>query len=133
MLLAEVREEITKFSVENRPLACHRLDATTGPVDHVDRWYILWLHVRTITAIIWIVMGSTSPIVRFNVQLIAEDMAAKGWAKLDLATKAAVSDMTVIRFLRGEVQTARTAKKLARALGFSVRRYLVTSQETTAA
>jgi transcriptional regulator with XRE-family HTH domain len=70
-------------------------------------------------------MATTSaPRVRFNTQLIAEDMAEKGWTKLDLATQARVSDMTVIRFLRGESQTAPTAKKLADALGHPVRRYI---------
>lgn len=59
---------------------------------------------------------------------MAEDMAAKGWTKLELANRAGVADMTVIRFLRGESQTAPTAKKLAKALGHSVRRYLISSQ-----
>jgi transcriptional regulator with XRE-family HTH domain len=70
-------------------------------------------------------MANTPPSVEFNTQLIAEDMAVKGWSKLDLANRADVSDMTVIRFLRGENQTAKTARKLAKALGFSVRRYIV--------
>ena len=70
-------------------------------------------------------MANTSPQVEFNVQLLAEDMAAKGWNKLDLAVRADVADMTVIRFLRGEHQTAPTAKKLATALGRSVRRYII--------
>lgn len=56
-------------------------------------------------------------------------MAVKGWNKLDLAKRARVADMTVIRFLRGDNQTAATAKKLARALGYSVRRYLISSRE----
>lgn len=63
----------------------------------------------------------------FNVQLMAEDMALKGWHKLDLSQHAGVADMTVIRFMRGEQQTAKTAHKLAKALGHSVRRYLVRS------
>lgn len=67
----------------------------------------------------------TTPTVTYDVQLLATDMAAKGWLKLDLARAAGVADMTVIRFLRGEQRTARTAKKLAKALGYSVRRYLV--------
>lgn len=70
---------------------------------------------------------SNTPLVTYDVQLLAEDMAAKGWTKLDLANKAEVADMTVIRFLRGESQTAPTAKKLAQALGRSVRRYIVPS------
>lgn len=72
-------------------------------------------------------MQIAPPLVTYNVQLLAEDMAAKGWTKSDLANKAAVADMTVIRFLRGESQTAPTAKKLAKALGRSVRRYIVPS------
>lgn len=68
-----------------------------------------------------------SPVVRFNTQLMAEDMAIHGLSKLDLARRARVADMTVIRFLRGERQTAKTAKKLARALGYSVRRYVVSA------
>lgn len=70
-------------------------------------------------------MSNTTPQVQFNVQLIAEDMTAKGWTKLQLATRAGVADMTVIRFLRGDHQTATTAKKLATALGRSVRRYII--------
>lgn len=70
--------------------------------------------------------------VRFNAQLMAEDLALKGWSKLELAQKAGVADMTVIRFLRGEHQTGKTAKKLARALGFSPRRYLISSREAVA-
>lgn len=71
----------------------------------------------------------SQPRVQFNLQLMAEDMASKGWTKLDFANAAGVADMTVIRFLRGEQQTAPTAKKLAKALGFSVRRYIVTSEQ----
>jgi len=69
-----------------------------------------------------------TPRARFNTQLMAEDMAVRGWTKLDLANKAAVADMTVIRFLRGERQTAPTAKKLATALGYGVRRYLIAAK-----
>ena len=70
--------------------------------------------------------------IEFDAQRMAEDMALKGWNKLDLANAAGVSDMTVIRFLRGESQTAPTAKKLARALGYSVRRYLISASEAVA-
>lgn len=68
-----------------------------------------------------------APKVVYDVQRMAEDMAIKGWTKLDLARAATVSDMTVIRFLRGDHQTAPTADRLARALGFSPRRYVVPS------
>lgn len=60
---------------------------------------------------------------------MAEDVALRGWLPIDLARKARVADMTVYRFLRGEQQTAPTAKKLAAALGYSVRRYLISSRQ----
>jgi transcriptional regulator with XRE-family HTH domain len=72
------------------------------------------------------------PRVEFNTQLLVEDMALKGWTKLDLAKAAGVADMTVIRFLRGDSQTAPTALKLAKALGRSVKRYVITSTDAVA-
>lgn len=65
---------------------------------------------------------------KFDGALMAEDIALKGWLPIELARRAQVSDMTVYRFLSGERQTAPTAKKLARALGYSVRRYLISSR-----
>lgn len=73
-------------------------------------------------------MLDTSQAPSYNVALILEDMAVKGWLPTHLAKAACVSDMTVSRFLSGEVQTAPTAKKIARALGRSVRRYLVAAK-----
>lgn len=70
--------------------------------------------------------------ISYDVERLKEDMALRGWLPTDLARKARVSDMTVGRFLRGEVQTARTAKKLASALGYSIRRYFVASREAVA-
>ena len=61
----------------------------------------------------------------YDVERLLEDMAIRGWLATDLARAADVSDMTVHRFLRQETQTAKTAAKLAKALGYSVRRYLV--------
>lgn len=75
----------------------------------------------------------SEPRVQFNTQLLVEDMAVKGWTKVELANRAGVADMTVIRFLRGESQTAQTAKKLAKALGFSIRRYLISAREEASA
>lgn len=62
--------------------------------------------------------------VTFNVELMNEDMVAKGWLQCDLARVAEVSDMTVTRFFRGDHRTARTAAKLAAALGHELERYL---------
>lgn len=59
---------------------------------------------------------------------MATDMAAKGFLQKDLASRARLSAMVVSRFMRQERQTAPTAKKLAKALGYSVRRYLISAK-----
>jgi transcriptional regulator with XRE-family HTH domain len=69
-------------------------------------------------------MQRTSATPEYDVALFKADMTEKGWLPVDLARKARVSHMTVSRFFSGERQTARTAKKLAGALGHSLRRYL---------
>ncbi len=69
-------------------------------------------------------MAMERPVLMFDRQRLAEDMAAKGWDIKDLARSADISNRTVYRFLNGEIQTIRTVKKLASALGYSVRRYL---------
>ena len=61
----------------------------------------------------------------YDIERMKVDLAEKGWLQTDLARVARVSDMTITRFFRGEQQTARTAKKLAEALGYTVRRYLI--------
>ena len=63
--------------------------------------------------------------ITYDVEKLRWDMTERGWLPTDLARAAAVSDMTVSRFLSGERQTARTLAKLAKALGKGVRRYLV--------
>lgn len=70
---------------------------------------------------------------RYRVDLMADDMALRGWLKSDLARRAGVSAMSVTRFFRGEGQTAPLAKKLAKALGHSLRRYLIPSHRSAAA
>lgn len=70
--------------------------------------------------------------VAYNVALIQHDMAAKGWLPVDLARRAGISHMTVGRFLSGERQTARMAKKIAKALGHDVPRYLLTRERVSA-
>lgn len=59
-------------------------------------------------------------------------MVLRGWLASDLARKAEVSEMAVSNFLRGRHQTARTAKKLADAFGYSVKRYLISSRRKVA-
>jgi transcriptional regulator with XRE-family HTH domain len=68
----------------------------------------------------------------YNVELMLHDMTLKGWLATDLADKADVSDMTVSRFLKGIHQTPPTAKKLARALGHSLGRYVVAARRDEA-
>lgn len=65
---------------------------------------------------------------RFDGAKMADDIALKGWLPVELARRAKVADMTVYRFLDGRQQTAPTAKKLARALGYSIRRYLISAR-----
>jgi plasmid maintenance system antidote protein VapI len=68
---------------------------------------------------------STRPRAHYDTAKMVRDMALKGWLPTDLARSANVSDMTVSRFLKGDTQTERVADKLARALGYSPRRYLL--------
>lgn len=74
-------------------------------------------------------MATTS---RFDAGLMADDLALKGWLPIELARRAGVADMTVYRFLSGESQTAPTAKKLAKALGRPLSRYLIASSSREA-
>lgn len=67
------------------------------------------------------------PKAAYDLSRLVADLAVKGWMNTDLARAARVSDKTVSRFLTGERQTAKTIAKLAAALGYSVRRYLVSS------
>lgn len=68
----------------------------------------------------------------FNVALIRDDMTALGLNIVALARRAHLSHMTVSRFLSEERQTAKSAKKIARALGHDVDRYLIRSSEAVA-
>jgi plasmid maintenance system antidote protein VapI len=61
----------------------------------------------------------------YNVNLLVEDMAARGWVAKDVAQAASVSPSSVSLFLNRKIQSPKMADKLARALGYSPRRYLV--------
>jgi transcriptional regulator with XRE-family HTH domain len=67
--------------------------------------------------------------VAFDTQRLIEDMALRGWEQKDLAAASGLSAMTVSRFLRAERQTVKTAARIALALGYTVRRYLIRSSE----
>ena len=64
----------------------------------------------------------------YDVDLMREDMALKGLRATDLARRSGLTDTSVSRFFRGEARSAPTAKKLAKAIGYSVRRYLISSR-----
>lgn len=51
-------------------------------------------------------------------------MTAHGWNAQELARQAGTSPKTINRFLDGSVQTTKTAKKIATAMGYAVKRYL---------
>lgn len=70
--------------------------------------------------------------VTYDITKLAEDMANHGWDQTDLAREAGVSVATVSRFFSGEYRTNPTAKRLAIALGYAVRRYIVRSQDAVA-
>lgn len=78
-------------------------------------------------------MQTRSGTVKFNWQLMAEDAAAKGMQPIDVSRKAGVSDMSVLRFFRGEQQTARMAKKIAKAINRDLERYVIRSRESAVA
>ena len=64
---------------------------------------------------------------------MARDLEAKGLQPIDLARMVEVAPSTVGRFLSGEIQTARMAGRLARALGYkSPRRYVVAERTVLA-
>lgn len=82
--------------------------------------------METDSVIVLLQMATATRRIVFDADLMAEDIAAKGWTPKDLSKLADVADVTVYRFLNGEFQTPRTAKKLANALGYSSpRRYLI--------
>lgn len=61
----------------------------------------------------------------FDTDRMVEDMTLKGWMPVDLARAARVSASGVSLFLNEKHQTAKMAAKLARALGYSIRRYYI--------
>lgn len=74
----------------------------------------------------------TRPKATYNVERVTDDMALRGWNQSDLARAARLSNMTITRFLRREAQTAKTDERIARALGYTVRRYLVPAESAIA-
>jgi transcriptional regulator with XRE-family HTH domain len=67
--------------------------------------------------------------ITYDVARIREDMALRGWMQQDRARSAGVTAQTVTNFLSGHPQTAKTAHKLALALGYTVRRYLISNRK----
>jgi hypothetical protein len=72
----------------------------------------------------------TLPRVAYDGRLMAEDAAAKGLEPRDLVNtlRGHVSQRTIYRFLSNDVQSGRTAKLLAEAIGHDVSRYVIRSR-----
>lgn len=70
-------------------------------------------------------MASPRPTPRWNVERLVRDMTLRCMNAQTLAARAGVTPKTVNRFLDGSTQTTKTAGKIAGALGYSVKRYLV--------
>jgi len=66
----------------------------------------------------------TDSMVAWDTTAIRRDMAARGWMATDLARASGKHASTVTLFLRGLSQTPKTAAAIARAMGYSPRRYL---------
>lgn len=82
----------------------------------------------------WLHMATTSePTVEYNRQLLAEDAAAKGFDKQAWALAAEVSDMSVIRLLRGDRVGPVTVAKIVAPLGHPVERYIVRKERSRVA
>lgn len=63
--------------------------------------------------------------IQFDTDRMRYDIAAQGLTMTDLAKRAKVSNAAVTYFLKGQTRSAKMAKKLAKALGFSPRRYAI--------
>jgi alpha-D-ribose 1-methylphosphonate 5-triphosphate synthase subunit PhnG len=64
----------------------------------------------------------------WNVERFVEDMAVRRMNELGLARASGLAHPTIRKFLDGEVQTSKTAGKMADALGHPIRRYLLRIQ-----
>lgn len=62
---------------------------------------------------------------QWNVALLVRDATLKGWDTAEFARQSSLTYKTADRFLRGDVQTTKTAAKLATALEQSIERYLL--------
>lgn len=62
---------------------------------------------------------------QYDVARMLDDMADLGLQPAEVARRAGLHKSTVSRFLDGDFRTAPTAKRIAEALGHSVRRYVI--------
>lgn len=67
--------------------------------------------------------------ITYDTERVREDISLRGWMQNDLARAAGVSAQTISYFMSGQVQTARTAGKIAMALGYTVKRYLISARQ----
>jgi len=62
---------------------------------------------------------------QWDTQKMVEDMAVLGLNYTGLAQKSGLSVKTVAAFVQNRTQTAKAATRIALALGYSIRRYLI--------
>lgn len=62
-------------------------------------------------------MARMLPLVRYDRQRIAEDIAARGWSVRDAARVSGVGFRTIYRFLHGGAANSKTMGAIAKALG----------------
>jgi hypothetical protein len=73
------------------------------------------------------------PTVTYNTQRMLEDMAERGLMPIDMASLTGMGLSTVTGFLKGERQTAKSAKKIAAAMGYSPKRYVIRTEDKVVA
>lgn len=72
---------------------------------------------------------------RYDIDKMLDDMAARGLQFVDIATRCQppTPRSSITRFFSGAHQTPRMAKRIAEAIGFSLRRYALASERRAAA
>jgi lambda repressor-like predicted transcriptional regulator len=101
------------------------LVCTANLNSNTNQNYLLTVRIQSIIVFYQMHTKDAAVVIRYNRQRLAEDMALKGWTMAELASHAGVSPMTVSNVLSGQPVRPPTVKKMAKALGYSVARYLI--------
>ena len=68
------------------------------------------------------------PQVKFNTELMVLDIASRGWTSRVAAQKAGISYRVLRYYLSGTYQSVTTTRKLAEAMRYSPKRYVIGAQ-----